>query len=168
MIGNEEVQAVVLAVIVVGSVFAAAVALRPEVVEPFTALGLLNEDCLIGDYPRRALVGDNLTLCIFVSNYMGRPVYYKVVYKVGTNETIPSNETASPMPPLVEWRGALDHSSNATFKVLVPFTPPEGFKGGRVALIFELWLYNPDAGVWEYSGRWTHIYVEPVAPGGGT
>ena len=166
MILDDEVFAVLMAIVVVASVFTAAQILRPEVVEPFTAIGLLNERCKIGDYPREVILGENITLCIFVTNYMGRPIYYRVVYRIGTNETLPTNTTPSPEPEIMEWRGVLGHGDNATFKVVVPVQYPEGKRVDRVALIFELWIYDLDNNRWVYTGRWNHLYVKPVSTGG--
>lgn len=160
MILDEEVFAVLLAIITIASIFAAAQMLRPEVTEPFTALGLLNSECKIGDYPGRVLEGQSIDLCLYVYNHEGRPIYYKVVFKVGTNQTIPSNSTPSPEPPLAEWRGALANDENATFRVSV--TLPSNFDGSRAALIFELWVYNTTTKSWQYTGRWTHLYVDVV------
>lgn len=166
LIMDEEVQAVIVALAVVASVFASAMILRQGVVaEPFDAIGLLDESCKIGYYPTEALVGGNVTLCIFISNYMGEPEYYKVVYKVGTNETLPTNTTPSPEPAVMEWRVALPHGGNTTFLVEAPFNPPPGYRGlDRVALIFELWRYDAREGGWVYTGKWVHLYVRPVEP----
>lgn len=166
MIMDEEVQAVIVALAVVASVFASAMVLRQgTVAEPFDAIGLLDESCKIGYYPTEALVGGNVTLCIFVFNYMGEPEYYKVVYKIGTNETLPTNTTPSPEPVIMEWRLALPHNANTTFLVDVPFTPPDGYAGrDRVALIFELWRYDAGRNEWIYTGKWVHLYVKPVRP----
>ncbi|WP_236698214.1 DUF1616 domain-containing protein [Pyrodictium occultum] len=165
LIMDEEVFAVIMAVIVVASVFTAAMILRPRSIEPFTALGLLNEECKIGYYPAEAYPGENLTLCIFVDNHMGEPIYYKVVYKVGNGSTLPSNTTPSPEPPLMEWRGVLGDGGNTTFRVVVPVEPPRGLMGQRAALIFELWVYDPGKGGWVYTGRWNHLYLKLVSPG---
>jgi len=157
MIFDDEVLAVVLALIVVGSVFGVAELLRPRVTEPFTALGLLNENLKIGDYPTKVVAGQNITLGIFVDNHMGYPIYYRVVFKIGTNTTLPTNSTESPMPPLESWEGFLDHGENATFLIRIHVDEP-----GRKALIFELWTYDPEADEWVYTGRWNHLYVDVV------
>jgi len=157
MIFDDEVLAVVLALIVVGSVFGVAELLRPRVTEPFTALGLLNENLKIGDYPSKVVAGQNITLGIFVDNHMGYPIYYRVVFKVGDNTTLPTNSTESPMPPLKYWEGFLDHDANTTFLIHISVS-----EVGRKALIFELWTYDPEAGEWRYSGRWNHLYVDVV------
>lgn len=157
MILDDEVLAVILALVVVGSVFGVAQIMRPRVTEPFTALGLLNEDLKIGDYPTKIVAGQNITLGIFVHNYMGYPVYYKVVFKIGSNTTLPTNSTESPMPPIKSWSGFLDHDQNATFLINIQVDEP-----GRKALIFELWTYDPETDAWVYTGRWNHLYVDVV------
>lgn len=166
MIMDEEVQAVIIALTVVASVFASAMVLRQgTVAEPFDAIGLLDASCKIGYYPTEALVGGNVSLCIFVSNHMGRPEYYKIVYKIGTSESLPTNTTPSPEPPLMEWRVALPHDGNVTLPVKVPFKPPSEYRRlDRVAVIFELWRYDAERGGWVYTGKWVHLYVKPVQP----
>jgi len=161
---DEEVFAVIMALTIVASVFAAAQILRPSVVEPFTAIGLLNEKGKIGDYPKKAVLGDNITFYIFVDNHMGKPIYYKVVYKIGINETLPTNTTPSPEPPVMEWKGVLNHEANATFKVQVPIKYPSEGEVNKITLIFELWTYDPDLNKWTYTGRWTHLHLEVVKP----
>lgn len=158
MLLDEEVFAVILAVTVVASIIGIAIVIRPEVTEPFTALGLLNKDCKMGEYPRTTPNGSYIDLCISVVNYMGKPVYYKVIYKIGDRETLPTNTTPSPVDNLAMWSGILIHGGNATTPVKIPvyvFDPLPR----RIALIFELWLYNTQIRNWEYTGRWAHLYI---------
>ena len=161
MILDEEVFAVVLALTVVASIFAAVQLLKPSVIEPFVAIGLLNEHCKIGEYPRYVVEGSNVTLCIFVENYMGKPIYYKVVYKIGTSETLPTNTTPSPVKPVMEWRGILAQGENTTFIVKIPVYVPKP-NVTRITLIFELWIYDTKSMRWVYSGRWVDLHVELV------
>lgn len=157
---DEEVFAVILALIVVGAVFSVAQLIRPNVTEPFTAIGLLNEDCMIGDYPSKVFRGENITLCIFLHNHMGYPLLMQVRYKIGSNTTLPTNSTPSPVPTILIFDKLLDHSKNSTFLVEVPISVNESFVDRRIALIFELWFYDIDRDEWIYSGRWNHLYVE--------
>ncbi len=161
---DDEVLAVLLAIIVVGSVFSAAQLLRPSVTEPFTAIGLLNENCKIGEYPSKVFRGENLTLCIYLYNHMGYPLLMQVRYKIGTNTTLPTNTTPSPMPTLLVYNKLLDNGENITFHVEVPIAVNESYVGKRIALIFELWIYDIDRGEWVYDGRWVHLYVEVLEP----
>ena len=165
LILDEEVFAVILAITIVASTVAIAFTLRPETVEPFTALGLLNEECKIGDYPRTVVNGSTIDLCIFVANYMGKPVYYEVLYKIGTSENLPSNTTPSPAEPVDKWIGVLNNKQNTTFKVKIPVYTST-LNTSEVALIFELWLYDTSTSSWVYSGRWNHLYVNVTFPVG--
>lgn len=156
---DEEVFAVMLAVIVVASILSIAQILRPEIVEPFSAIGLLGENCKIGDYPDKVFNGENITLCIFLDNHMGYPVYFQVRYKIGSNETLPTNTTPSPQPTIMVFEALLDNKANKTFKISIPVNVSEELVGSRVALIFELWMYDIDSNEWVYTGRWNHLYV---------
>lgn len=158
MILDDEVFAVILALIVVGSVFASAQVLRPRVTEPFTAIGLLNSELKIGDYPKTIVAGYNVTLGLFIDNHMGYPIYYRVYFKIGDNTTLPTANKSSPLKPVKYWEGFLDHGQNATFKIVVSVPEP----GHRKALIFELWIYDPVNRTWVYTGRWNHLYVDVV------
>ncbi len=163
MILDEEVFAVILAITIVASVFSIAMVLRPRVVEPFIAIGLLDEHCKIGNYPKYVVPNQTVKLCIFVHNYLGKPVYWRVVYKIGDNSSIPTNTSPSLRRPLAWWSGVLDHNQNTTFVVNVPIEIPKDLGGRkRIALIFELWIYNTSSNRWVYTGRWTHLYVEVV------
>ncbi|MEM0025579.1 MAG: DUF1616 domain-containing protein [Zestosphaera sp.] len=163
LIIDDEVFAVILAVSVVASVIGVVSVVRPEVTEPFTALGLLNEDCRIGYYPKTAANDSTLKLCFFVSNYMGKPVYYKVVYKIGDSETIPTNTTPSPREPVLTWFGVLGNMQNVTELIEVPVYTRKPLPD-KVALIFELWLYDTESTQWVYTGRWTHLYINVTPP----
>lgn len=163
LIIDDEVLAIILAVSVVASVVGVVSVLRPEITEPFTALGLLNEDCRIGYYPRTATNNSLLRLCIFVSNYMGKPIYYKVLYKIGSSETIPTNTTPSPAESVLMWVGVLGNKQDTTTPVEVPVYTRESIPN-RIALIFELWLYDTESKQWVYTGRWTHLYINITPP----
>jgi hypothetical protein len=142
---------------VIASTLGIALTLRPGNPEPFTAIGLLNEDCKIGEYPRVVFNGSNIKLCVYVANYLGYPAYFKVVYKLAVTETLPSNTTYSPEQPLREWRIILGHSEEKTFPVNVSVYTLRGEM--RIALVFELWVYDTSINTWTYTGRWTHLYV---------
>lgn len=75
---NGEVFAVVPAILVVGLVLPFAAVIRPEVVEPFTAPGLLDPNCRIGRYLVEVSLGDDMELCVYIHNQMGYPVLAQV------------------------------------------------------------------------------------------
>ncbi|HEU97483.1 MAG TPA: DUF1616 domain-containing protein [Fervidicoccus fontis] len=155
---DEEVFAVIIAIAVVGSVLGAAMILRSSSGEKFGAIGLLNDQCKIGNYPAAAVNGSEVNLCLFVYNHYGEPTYFKVEYKIGDNSTLPTNSTASPLHELKEWRVILNNNENATFPISVPVYAAVG-TGEEKALIFELWIYNLSDQSWEYSGLWTDLYI---------
>jgi len=157
MILDEEVFAVILAVSIIASALGIALTLRPLNPEPFTAIGLLNEDCRIGEYPKTVLNGSVLKLCIYVANYLGEPAYLKVVYKIATNTTLPNTTRPSPQPVIMEWRLVLNNGEEKEFKVSVPVHMLSNVT--RVALVFELWQYSYAKGDWVYTGRWVHLYI---------
>lgn len=161
MLANEEVFAVLLALVAVGSVFGAIQLIVPGDREPFMALGLLNEDCLIGSYPRRVVNSSYLDLCIMVYNHMGRPVYYRVVYKIGGVDDLPGNATPSRAPEIDAWRGVLGDDGNKTFRVSVAVY--SRVVPSNATLIFELWVYDTNRGIWIYSGVWNHLHVQVVS-----
>jgi len=154
---DEEVFAVLLAVVVVASVFTAAQEFRS--IERFNAIGLLNEECKIGDYPGFVLRGENITLCIYVYNYMGEPEVFKVVYRFGNPDTLPTNTTPSTAPELWERIIVLDHEQEALLKTGFPVPNDPGLVGRNATLIFELWMYDTGSGEWVYTGKWVHLHV---------
>jgi len=154
---DEEVFAVILAVSIIASTLSIALILRPENPEPFTAIGLLNEECKIGEYPKTAWNSSSVNLCIYTANYLGRPGYFKVVYKLAVNETLPTNITPSPEQALCEWRFVLGNKEDESFPVTVTVFSLRGEV--RVALVFELWLYDNSKRDWTYTGRWAHLYI---------
>ncbi|MEM1696129.1 MAG: hypothetical protein QW764_04870 [Desulfurococcaceae archaeon] len=163
MILDEEVFAVILAVSVVASTVGIALVLRPDVVEPFNAIGLLNENCKIGELPRVALNSTVLRLCIFIANYMGKPVYYRVVYKIGDADTLPTATTPSPESPVAEWFSVLGNKKNTTILVNVPVYTSKPLPA-NVTLIFELWMYDTGLDSWVYTGRWVHLHLNITPP----
>ena len=77
---DEEVLAVLTAIVIVVGVFAGVQALSTgRVIEPFSELGLLGPSGKIGDYPREVVAGMPILLNIYVGNHEGRTMYYKLL-----------------------------------------------------------------------------------------
>ncbi len=159
---DEEVFAVIMALVVVASVFAIAEVVRPKNPEPFTAIGLLNSKGKIGDYPTQVFPGENLSLKIYLANYLNQPALMQVRYKIGDNTTIPTNKTPSPKPVVKVFETILNTGENETIPAQIPIALGNEYVGRRVALIFELWIYNTTRHDWVYSGEWNHLYVKVV------
>lgn len=164
LLQDDEVFAVILAVSIVASVLGTVLILRPFSSEKFSAIGLLDENCKIGNYPEIAVNGTEIKLCLFVYNHLGEPAYYKVVYRIGNNDTLPSNLTSSPAQEIKEWKVILNNDENTTFPISVPVFLNAN-ETDKAALIFELWAYNMTIGNWEYTGLWTDLYIN-VTKGG--
>jgi hypothetical protein len=157
---DEEVFAVILALSIVASALGMVLTLRPGNPEPFTAIGLLNEECKIGGYPATAVNGSGIRLCISVANHLGHPAYFKVVYKLATNETLPNSASPSPEQAVMEWRVVLGDGEEKLFLITVPIYTLRGEY--HVVLVFELWVYNTSGGGWSYTGRWNHHHISVV------
>lgn len=154
MVLDDEVLAVLTAIVTVACVLAAALSV-PRGVEPFLALGLLNERGKIGDYPTTILAKEPVKLHVFVMNHLGRAAMLKVVAKLGSRGSIPTNSTPLDATPIWEYEMVLGHNENATIPVQLAVER----EGVNVALVFELWVLNATSGAWVYTGRWNHLYV---------
>ena len=157
---DEEVFAVIIALTIVGSAIGIAQLLRPEVTEPFVALGILDSECRIGNYPKEVFEGEGVRLCIYLYNYLGHPQLMMVKYKLGSRDTLPTNTSESPEQTIKSFKFLINHASNITKPISVLIPSGEGLVGRDVAMIFELWLYDGSLGDWVYSGRWVHLYVK--------
>jgi len=155
---DEEVFAVIIAISIVGSTIAIALVLRPDIVEPFQALGLLNENLVIGDYPKFVYPMQNLTLGIFVYNHRPYPILVQIRYKIGNSTNLPTNTTPSSSPTIKVFEFLVDVKKNVTQRIDIPIIVDRS--SSKVALIFELWMYDTDKREWVYTGIWNHHYVD--------
>lgn len=163
---SDEVFAVILAIVVISSVISVAVLLRPEVAEPFIAIGLLDENCkLSGNYPKLVIAGGEVHLCLYIFNYKGYPALVQVRYKIGGSHEIPTNTTPANLASLKNFTKLLNHNEEALMKVKLPVIVNESLIIGNATLIFELWVYDTGRNAWVYSGQWTHLHVEVVEVG---
>lgn len=153
LIFSGEVWAVVVAVIVLVSIFAyTEVWYARNVIEPFSEFGILGPDMTIGDYPSNITVGETIHLNIYVANHMGKPTHYVVKVKLRDKEA-----DLDPAPG----------SANATFEHILlyreeritPFNMTIEKLGLNQRLIFELWLYNATSNQVEYHDRWGWIWL---------
>ena len=158
MLISEEVWAVILAVIVVASVFAISqLYIAGRVIEPFSELGILGSKKKIGDYPRELFVGEKALLHIYVGNHMGVPMYYIVQVKIG-NSTTPIDP--APIEPILTFEKVLPHNSTWIFPLTISFNET----GLNYRIIVELWIYNYTTHRIEYHHRWGQIWVNVTSP----
>jgi uncharacterized membrane protein len=151
---DDEVLAVLTAIVLIASVLSAALII-PRHTEPFLALGLLGSKGKIGDYPRTVVAGTPINLYVFIANYQGKAVFLEVVAKIGSKGNIPTNTTPLDAPPIWEYSVILDNGENITVPVQLTLTQ----EGMNQAIVFELWIFNTTAGSWRYTGQWNHLYV---------
>jgi len=156
---DEEVTAVVLALIVVAGVFTFSQAfLAGRVVEPFSELGVLGAEMKIGDYPREVLVNESFKLHLYIGNHEGRIMYYTIYIKLGdkstlVNETIPANTST-----IAFYEAILPHNETVIIPVNIRINTP----GRNLRLIFEMWIH--DGGLLKYHGRWCQLWLNVTAP----
>jgi len=158
---NEEVLAVLAAIVIVASVIAGVQAFNAgRVVEPFSELGLLGPGRKIGDYPREVVAGLPFTLNIYVGNHEGKTAYYKVLVKVGDNSSLINESTPLSAEPITEVRAVLTHNSSQTIPVNITLYEP----ATRLRLVFEMWVFNETAGLFSYHGRWNQLWLNVTKP----
>lgn len=153
---DDEVLAVVLAIIVVIGTFSISQSLFGErVVEPFSEIAVLGPKMKIGDYPKSVSVGEQFTLYAYISNHEGKVMYYSVLVKVG-NKSTPINQT-KPMdaPIIARFDRVLMNGENYT-RMLTLSIDKEGV---NQRLVFELWVYDDELGKLRYHGRWTQLWI---------
>lgn len=158
---DEEVLAVLAAIIIVASVFAVVQAINAgRVVEPFSELGLLGPYQKIGDYPREVVAGSQFLLHSYVGNHEGKTMFYKILVKVG-NRTSVINET---MPlyaePFMVVYTVLEHNYSKIIPLNITLYSP----GENLRLVFEMWVYNETAQSFVYYGRWNQLWLNVTRP----
>jgi len=155
MLFDQEVQAVIAAIIVVAIVFSAARAIAPSNPEPFSAIGLLGEKGKIGDYPREVVVGDRVKLYIYLHNHMGHTCLYRIDYKIDRNATL----NPSPSPAISSIYVLLKDNETT----LIPFTAIVN-ETGKLRLVWELYIYTPENNTFTYTKEWVHLWVYSRQP----
>lgn len=160
MIISGEVWAVILALVIVASVFTLAQAITAgRVAEPFSAIGLLGPKMKIGDYPTNVILGDRIKLYVYIGNHMGYPVWYIVYAKLGNKTTFINSTVPAKLTPIWSYQILLNHNTNTT----IPVTLVMNKTGVNLKLIFELWYIDPETGQQKYYA-WNHLYLNVTAP----
>jgi uncharacterized membrane protein len=158
---NDEVLAVLAAVIIVSSVFAGVQVFNAgRVVEPFSELGLLGPDGKIGGYPKRVVAGSSFPLNIYVGNHEGRTAYYKVLVKLGGDSPVVNETNPLSAEPIMEVRAVLSHNTSQMIPLDITLYEP----ATRLRLVFEMWVFNETAGGFSYHGRWNQLWLNVTEP----
>ena len=153
---DEEVLAVLTAIVIVVGVFAGVQALSTRrVIEPFSELGLLGPSGKIGDYPREVVAGMPILLNIYVGNHEGRTMYYRILVKVGDKSSTINSSVPLSAEPLTDIRVILSHNSSKIIPVNVTLYEP----AVNARLILEMWVYDEAARGFKYHGRWNQLWI---------
>ncbi|ABW02289.1 DUF1616 domain-containing protein [Caldivirga maquilingensis] len=157
---NEEVLAVVVAVIVVLVVFGVAITIIGGSHEPFSAIALLNSNMHIGNYPTVIAVGQPVHLYLFIYNHMNKLIWYVVKVYIMSNTTV---EPPLVLTPIVTYQVIL--LNNATYTAPLTFSLNST---GTYRVIAELWYYDPSNLTLTYTGNYVQLWINAtgVMPSG--
>jgi uncharacterized membrane protein len=158
---DEEVTAVVLALILIVGVFAVA---QPffanRVVDPFSELAILGPNKKIGDYPKSLVAGEKFTLFIYVGNHEGSSTYYRVYAKLGNRSSTINANVSLTVAPMAQYDVILQN--NQTW--LQPTTLQIDTAAINHRLVFELWRYRPQERTFVYDSKWVQLWLNVTRP----
>ncbi|MBS7605944.1 MAG: DUF1616 domain-containing protein [Candidatus Bathyarchaeia archaeon] len=158
---DEEVLAVLAAIAIIAAIFAASQTLYAgRVIEPFSELGLLGPYGKIGDYPRNVVAGSPFQLNIYVGNHEGRAIYYRILMKIGNESSVINASTPLSAEPIMDVRVVLGHNSSKIIPISVTLYEP----AVNARLVFEMWVYDEDSGIFKYHGRWNQLWINVTGP----
>jgi uncharacterized membrane protein len=153
---NREVQAALIATLVIFSVFYVAQPLLPASnPSQFSVFAMLGPGGMLSGYPTSVLARQPFQLYGYVENHMGYAEYYQLRVKLGNESTYFSNLTGT-NAELVFLRASVVQN-NQTFEFPVSISLNQTALNDRV--IFELWSYSPSQAAFVYSGLWSAIWV---------
>jgi len=154
---EEEVGVVALAMTVASVALVISQVLVPRgVVEPFSEIGVLGPNMMVGDYPRTVSANGTLNLFVYLGNHEGRILYYVVHVKLGDEATLVDDATPADVPVVATYEAILANGQSCTIPVSI--TP--GGPNGHARLIFELWVMGEDGMELEYHGRWLQVWID--------
>lgn len=163
--------------------------LRLPAGERFSELYVLGPEHMAQNYPFNVKSGSNYLVYLGVTNHMGASAYY-VCYVKFRNQTEPlpnaTTGTASPLPPLYEYRIAIEDgkswegpvafslSGNQTlvdslvingvaFSVNEHADWDNADQGYYYQLFFELWIYNAEADSIQFHNRYVTRWLNMTA-----
>jgi len=153
---DEEVFAVVLAILVIVGVFSISqMFYAGRVVEPFSQLAVLGPDKKIGGYPSEVRVGERFRVYVYVGDQMDRVMYYIVYVKLG-NRSVPLNLTIPyPAPVIARFERILMHNESWIFPVYLAINET----GLNFRVVFELWIYNETIEGEQFHQRTCQLWI---------
>ena len=152
---DQEVTFFVAAILLVaGTISVYLVINRDLVVMPYSEIGILGTNMMVSDYPTEPELGEDIALNIYLGNYEGRLMYYTVLVKLSDAKGDVDSEPLD-TPVLGAYSAVVAHGENHTIQFqtrLHDIVPNQ-------RLVFELHAYNGDTQAIEYTGRWTHLWL---------
>jgi len=125
-----------------------------RVVMPYSEIGILGANMMVGEYPSEPGPGENIGLTIYLGNYEGRLMYYTVLVKISDAQ---ENGGSVPLgtPALETYGAVVPHGENHTLQ----FQTRLYDIAADQRLVFELHAYNGETQSIEYTGRWCHLWL---------
>jgi uncharacterized membrane protein len=159
---DDEVKVVMLIMLFTSATIAIyPILVEYRAVEPFSELGVLGPYGKLGDYPRELVVGQEISLFLYVGNHEGRSEYYQVVAKLGDKITNVSDTSPLDRPSVKSWDTILENESNTTIPINISISEA----GLNRRLIFELWKYDSSSHTFIYYQRWSQLWLNVTTPG---
>ena len=150
MLFNEEVLAIVAAIIVVFLVFLSFYpAINRYAIEPYAAIAFLGPNGTITEYPSIVYPGEPINVSIYVYNGMGRPIWF-VVYVYITNTSLiepPLNTT-----PIITLQRILLNNESWVQGINLSIN-----RTGNYRVFATLWMYDPNNLELRYLN--TYVYL---------
>lgn len=157
---NGEVAAVAISLVIILIAFLTAQAFVSGYTQPFSAIGLLGPSGRIGGYPSTVIVGQPISLYVYVYNHMGVPTWYVVKVFITSNSTAqpPLNGT-----PVFVFQRVLANNESWVQPLVFSINST-----GSYRLVGELWMYDPDNLTLVYTGNYIQLWVNVtrVVPSG--
>ncbi len=127
-------------------------------VEPFSELGILGPNLLLGDYPSTLLVGEEFDLYLYLGNHEGETSYYRVYVVLGDQSLNVSDIESYSGQLLDTYDHVLLDDTNYTRPITLAINEP----GINRRLVFELRKFHDNS--FRYDGIWTQLWVNVTNP----
>ncbi|MGD0803103.1 MAG: DUF1616 domain-containing protein [Candidatus Bathyarchaeia archaeon] len=159
---DDEFKAVALIILLASAVISVyPVISEGRIVEPFSELGILGPTGKLGNYTREVAVGQGFDLFIYVGNHEGRCEYYRVVEKVGDQNSNVSDVVPLDASVRASWETVLPSEGNNTIPIRVSMDSA----GLNRRLVLELWKYDLASHGFVYDERWTQLWLNVTLTG---
>ncbi len=149
--------AIVAVLLVVALVPASLAVAAGRTGESFSELGILGPGQKLSDYPKEVVSGQTIDLYAYVGNHVGEPMWYSVLVKVGDNST---EMDPSPASTVLRLDKVLTNNGSGTYPLELTLSKT----GPSQRIIFELWSFNSTTKRLDYTGLWTHLWVNVTSP----